>query len=267
MESLKGYLKKHTVISLAIYSVLFAITIHILFKIKNGPEWLKAEWEAGDILTYVSTVALGLLALWQNKRFKEENDIAQARLEKLTSQANEIAAMNKIIEIESARLARLKEAIDDFYKVSDRETLLSVFETDNKTIYNIDTYINGKVYVIEDKLEKAFNRLMRELNRDFERKKGENSPFVIICYDYYSELKKVLNSIYEDKSNIKNINVDVLNKLRGKFFIEKEHVIQEKEKLLDQALYAPLTLSEVRKMYYEINIEQKNNLNNSEGKP
>ena len=37
-----------------------------------------------EILTFVSTVALGLLAVWQNKRFKEENDESQLRMEKLT---------------------------------------------------------------------------------------------------------------------------------------------------------------------------------------
>ena len=61
---------------------------------------MEHKWEAGDILTYVSTIALGLLALWQNRQIKEANDKAQERMdqqnteaqermEKLTIQANE----------------------------------------------------------------------------------------------------------------------------------------------------------------------------------
>ena len=64
-------------------SILFALVIHFLF-VPIGPSWLQARWGAGDILTYVGTVSLSLLAVWQNKRFKEENDKAQERLERIS---------------------------------------------------------------------------------------------------------------------------------------------------------------------------------------
>jgi hypothetical protein len=83
----------------AVASIVYAIVIHILFHC-TGPDWLVAKWEAGDILTYTSTVSLGLLAVWQNKKFKEESDTAQDRMEKLTIRANELSAIAKIIECE-----------------------------------------------------------------------------------------------------------------------------------------------------------------------
>ena len=57
-----------------IISGLFALIIHILYSIPAPFEFLVHKWEAGDILTYVSTIALSLLAVWQNQKFKEEND-------------------------------------------------------------------------------------------------------------------------------------------------------------------------------------------------
>ena len=41
-------------------------------------------------MTYASTIILGLLALWQNQRFKEENDKSQERLEKISNRTNEL---------------------------------------------------------------------------------------------------------------------------------------------------------------------------------
>ena len=72
---IKAWIQKHMIAVWAICSILFAIIIHLLFHWETDIEILHAKWSAGDILTYVSTVSLGLLAVWQNKRFKEENDI------------------------------------------------------------------------------------------------------------------------------------------------------------------------------------------------
>ena len=59
---------------LAIGSIVFAFVIHWVLSIEPTVEFFRAKWSAGDILTYASTIILGLLALWQNQRFKEEND-------------------------------------------------------------------------------------------------------------------------------------------------------------------------------------------------
>lgn len=53
----------------ALLSILYAFVIHWLFN-TPGTVWSQAKWGAGDILTYASTVSLGLLALWQNEKFQ-----------------------------------------------------------------------------------------------------------------------------------------------------------------------------------------------------
>lgn len=55
--------------------------IHILFKLDFKISFLYAEWTAGDLLEYygailsfIGTVVLGVLALYQNKLIKDESD-------------------------------------------------------------------------------------------------------------------------------------------------------------------------------------------------
>lgn len=47
----------------AIASIVFAFVLHCLFSIGAEEPFWQAKWSAGDILTYASSVILGLLAL------------------------------------------------------------------------------------------------------------------------------------------------------------------------------------------------------------
>ena len=93
---------------------MFAIVVQLLFSKPASSELFHAKWGAGDILTYASTVALGLLAVWQNQKFKEENDKAQERLEELTKQANELSIIGRMIDNKSKKLDNLRHAFSDF---------------------------------------------------------------------------------------------------------------------------------------------------------
>lgn len=74
MRKLKELLVNHMILFWAIASLLYALIVHCLFSIYPTNQWFIAKWSAGEILTYVSTVSLGLLAVWQNKKMQEEND-------------------------------------------------------------------------------------------------------------------------------------------------------------------------------------------------
>ena len=123
---MKKFIKEHLIQTWIIASIVVAALIHILFVTDAPCDKLQAQWGAGDILTYTSTVALGLLAVWQNQKFKEENDKAQERLEKLTQQANELAIIGKIIDNRSAKLQRLQACFFELEIVSSPGTIGSV---------------------------------------------------------------------------------------------------------------------------------------------
>lgn len=78
------WIKKHKIF---VFIIAITVTlgvpviIHIVFKIDSGISFLEAEWEAGDVLAYygsilsfIGTVVLGALALYQNKLIKEESE-------------------------------------------------------------------------------------------------------------------------------------------------------------------------------------------------
>ena len=106
----KDFVYKHWIGCWMILSILFAIVIHILFCLETSNKYLISRWGAGDILYYASTIALGLLAMWQNKKQQEENDKAQNRLENISIRANELNMINKIVEFETNRVQQLAGA-------------------------------------------------------------------------------------------------------------------------------------------------------------
>lgn len=88
------WLKKHKVAFAVIcILVVFALIgvpllINILFKVNTGISVLQAEWSAGDmlgyygaVLSFLGTVVLGALALYQNHIIKEEADTKTELLE------------------------------------------------------------------------------------------------------------------------------------------------------------------------------------------
>lgn len=96
-------------------------------------------WEAKDVLSFygsflsfIGTVALGALALWQNKKFKEENDIAQKRIENIN---------DKLLELDSIRekeklLEKYFAYLDETQKLFDIEYVYGR-ERDNKSTVDI----------------------------------------------------------------------------------------------------------------------------------
>ena len=148
-----------------IISGLFALIIHVLYSIPAPFEFLVHKWEAGDILTYVSTIALSLLAVWQNQKFKEENDKvqetmerqnkeAQARLERISIEANELSVISRIIDQEEKYLTRLEEAAIAFLNASSGGTMLAAI---NKAVDCNDPL---KASGANTKMRHAYDRLM-----------------------------------------------------------------------------------------------------------
>lgn len=101
----------------AIGSVIFAFALHCLFSMEARSDFFQAKWSAGDLLTYTSTVILGLLALWQNQRFKEENDKSQERLEEISNRTNELQIISQLIEHETERINLLRKSFQEFFEV------------------------------------------------------------------------------------------------------------------------------------------------------
>lgn len=92
------WIKKHKIIVIISSIILIfgiPLIIHVLFKIHAGIPFLEAEWSAGEILGYygsilsfIGTVVLGVLALYQNRLIKEESDKRALILEQREHERN-----------------------------------------------------------------------------------------------------------------------------------------------------------------------------------
>lgn len=73
MNKDKWVKKNKWILIWAVLSIAVAFVVHCLFKMPQADSFFQASWTAGEILTYISTVSLGLLAMWQNRTATEEN--------------------------------------------------------------------------------------------------------------------------------------------------------------------------------------------------
>lgn len=59
--------------TLAAIAIIVLVIVHILFSIPAPCPWLQAVWEAGDLITYIGTIVLGIVAFIQNANANETN--------------------------------------------------------------------------------------------------------------------------------------------------------------------------------------------------
>ena len=244
-NSIKAWIQNHMIAIWAICSVLFAIIIHLLFHWETDIEILHAKWSAGDILTYVSTVALGLLAVWQNQRFKEENDVAQERLERLTAQANEISLINKIVELESDHLSRLRKALDEFTEACSPVTLMMIYSSDKKEIaeeFEIETNNLNSGAHIDD--------CSRAVSRELPFYTLSDEPFIASFNAFHDEAIEFLKRARGSQLPEEQLVVQLYNAYE-EFDIQKERLIQQEAQKLNRVIYETLPISEIKKLYYD----------------
>lgn len=228
-----------------IASVLYAVIVHLLFKTPAPKEWMIASWSAGEILTYVSTVSLGLLAVWQNRRFKEENDIAQKRLEAISEKANELSSINKIVEIEYDRLKQVKEAMDDF-SISCDPSLIADEYAKKSVLRSVNGY---SLLEKEQRINDNFFRVSRLLRLDHTLDGDDKAPIKKAVVDYYNLGRSIVETLKKDSNTLEKIDIDRLKEIRDTFLTQKEHYIKSLEIKLYQVVYGNMSLAEIKKMY------------------
>lgn len=62
--------KPHLILCICII-VIFLIGVQVLFSIPAPCKWLDAVWDAGDFISFVGTISLGLVAIYQTKNANE----------------------------------------------------------------------------------------------------------------------------------------------------------------------------------------------------
>ena len=133
-DKFKKFVRQHWIFIWALLSVVYVAIVQLLFSLKTSNQFLVAHWGAGDILTYASTISLGLLAMWQNKKQQEENDITQERMERIIIHANELSIISKMIEHEERRVNELDKLLNRFMQNCDPQAVAIAYSSDDKIV-------------------------------------------------------------------------------------------------------------------------------------
>ena len=133
-DKFKKFVRQHWIFIWTLLSVVYVAIVQLLFSLKTSNQFFVAHWGAGDILTYASTISLSLLAMWQNKKQQEENDITQERMERIIIHANELSIISKMIEHEERRVNELDKLLNRFMQNCDPQAVAIAYSSDDKIV-------------------------------------------------------------------------------------------------------------------------------------
>lgn len=226
-------------------SIIAALVIHGLFHLNAPNEWFIAAWSAGDILTYISTVTLGLLAVWQNGKIQKSNEESQARLEKISQEANKLNIVGKIIEHETARINKLESLFDEYQDYCNpsnvaKKALESATSSTNKLVGLVN---------FEQRLNFLYIRIGRELKENFQNRENPELKLELYFSKMFLITSEFLKKFRDDQIKSSDFDQKEIWEIYQSLFREKENYLSFLRARLDKVLYEDLTLEEVRILY------------------
>ena len=243
---MKKWINNNLILVWAVASVIYAFIIHVLFSLYPSNDWLIAKWTAGEILTYASTVSLGLLAVWQNRKIQSENDKAQERLERIIEQSNQLEIIGKIVEYETSNFSRLRTAFDVFSEACNPQRIVSLMGKSEFKTYMLKT----EMVLAESEIDRAFFVLGRELRIDKAIKEDDKNTLKKNYKNYYLGAKGLVVYIRDHtEANDFGEKVIELLKLRDAFLDEREKYMVHQEEKLNKLLYENLTKEQIKELY------------------
>lgn len=188
-DKFKKFVRQHWIFIWALLSVVYAVIVQLLFSLKTSNKFFVAHWGAGDILTYASTISLGLLAMWQNKKQQEENDITQERMERIIIHANELSIISKMIEHEERRVNELDKLLNRFMQNCDPQAVAIAYSADDKIV------CMTQVTELERTIDKDFFAISRLLAEDKVLKLDPDNALKVAFAKLYQTVKKDIGDI------------------------------------------------------------------------
>lgn len=242
------------------YVVIIALTLIILTPILISvlAPHVSSEVSADGLLGYiiqsvsaVGTILLAYVAIRQNEKFKEENDKAQERLEEIALSANELSVIGKVIEYETANIARLAEKVEKYYTACSVDGLIEYLK-----LNNITQDENGLCLAKERKeseLKQLFSNLFDEVKIDFHNfDRIEKTSDVI--FDMQKKTMNLLEKMYEVYSHesAESSEPDVIAFIESRrvFRNEMDILITRKRIYLDSIIYGQISYDKIKKDHY-----------------
>ena len=242
------------------YVVIIALTLIILTPILISvlAPHVSSEVSADGLLGYIiqsvsaaGTILLAYVAIRQNKKFKEENDKAQERLEKIALSANELSVIGKVIEYETANITRLAEKVDRYYTACSVDGLIEYLK-----LNNITQDENGFCLAKERKeseLKQLFSNLFDEVKLDFHNFDRIDKTSDAI-FDMQEKTMNLLEKMYEvyshQSAESSESDVSAFIESRRVFRNEMDLLITRKRLYLDSIIYGQISYDKIKKAHY-----------------
>ena len=224
---------------LAGISILFAIIVQCLFSKSASSEIFHAKWGAGDILTYASTVALGLLAVWQNQKIKEESDRNQLYQNLLAAKNSDDAIVTRIIDDKTQRVQRIRSEFIEFEHLCNMGTIASICTcTDSKGIM-ITRLCEHQLKLIS---------LQELLIADLSGNVGVDGSKVIPLIKKLTRLANEQITEYTGGIDAQENHSDIYQKVYVQYIDERTHYLLFCEGLIGSILYDGLSLTDLREI-------------------
>ncbi len=193
----------------------------------------------GAILAFYGTVFLGLVSLWQNERYKKDNDESQAKMEKFNERANSIS--EKMLDIEVMQ----ELPILDFKEMDEPNYInIQLYSMDNKDIRvkilmsNISPYLILSVYV-ESIVLYTYNEkfiLNKNSKKYNDIRTVPNNSFVHFSFDLTGTPDETYNEYFKDSCGFEPVDeeflkhryyiIEVLFAIENKFKVERKELIK-----------------------------------------
>lgn len=254
------WFKKHIwCIVLTVFAVLILVPVLITILAPSVSSEISADGMLGYIIQSVSaagTILLAYVAIRQNGRFKEENDLAQQRLEELTKKSNELSIIGKVFDYERNKLAEIRQAGDALIHACDPETM-------NKEIFgylgehSIRTAKKIDAPLLAQRINNSFSGFCIALRCDPQYADGNNTLTASALY-LSNKARKYLDTLLdvleradqkdEDTENSKSSIREALEQAITLFNIQYWQMISEKTKRIDTIIYENKSLDEIKEM-------------------
>ena len=254
------WLKKHLWhMGLLVLALIILAPILISALAPRVSSEVSADGLLGYIIQAVSaagTIFLAHVAIRQNERFKEENDLAQQRLEELTKRSNELSIIGKVFDYERNKLAEIRQAGDALIHACDPETM-------NKEIFgylgehSIRTAKKIDAPLLAQRINNSFSGFCIALRCDPQYADGNNTLTASALY-LSNKARKYLDTLLdvleradqkdEDTENSKSSIREALEQAITLFNIQYWQMISEKTKRIDTIIYENKSLDEIKEM-------------------
>ena len=247
------------------YVVIIALTLIILTPILISvlAPHVSSEVSADGLLGYIiqsvsaaGTILLAYVAIRQNEKFKEENDLAQQRLEELTKRANELSIIGKVFDYERNKLAEIRQAGDALIHACDPEAMAKELfgylgEHSIKTAKKIDAPL------LNQRINNSFSGFCIALQCDPQYADGNNT-LTVSALHLSNNARKYLDALLdvlaredqkdEDTEDVNSKIREALEQAITLFSIQFWQMIAEKTKKIDIIIYENKSLDEIKKM-------------------